>query len=1316
MKRYFNEFTNKYALSKTLMFELKPVGKTQQMLEENKVFAVDWAIQDKYKRTRPYINRLHRKFIRESLSGISFIALDEYWDKLRAVKAITRETSSSRKKVLHKALEKEEKRLRKQVVSQFDATAKDWVENKYKDIKFSKKNHNILFEKNGEKVFALLKKLYGHEDDTVIESTHVNPETGKIEKKKISIFDSWKGFSGYFEKFFKTRENFYQDDGKASAIATRVIDENLRRFCENMQDFAKIKEVVDCSVVEENFEIKLTNIFSLDFYNKCAAQTGIDIYNKVLGGQTLKSGEKLNGINELINKYRQDHKGEKLPFLKTLDRQILSGEDSDLFDEISDDEQLIETVRALLKTAEKKVTILKKLFDLFVSSNNNFDLEKVYFSKKGFEQISRKWTHETKLFEKMLYETMKSDKVSGTRYKKAEDKYEFPDFIALQYIKTTLQSLTDELKSVFWKKKFQKVVDYGDEIWKQFLQIFFNEFKELLQRKKRDNQIEDTILIGYKHSYKKLSNILNSYNFETKLTKAEKVAIKDFADELLHIYQFSKYFAVEKKRKWLTQYELDTGFYEDTDIGYRSVYYQDAYETIIKSYNKLRNYLTKKPWEDVQKWKLNFGNASLGKGWDKNKEKDNTSIILRKDGKYFLGLMEKGSPNLFTDKNKEQFSGTGYKKMVYKLLPGPSKMLPKVFFSKSKIGFFDPSEEVLKIRNYASHTKSGTPQKGYEKKEFNLSDCHVLIDFFKQSLNKHSDWKNFDFDFSETSIYKDISAFYRDVEKGGYKLIFEDVSERYIQEKNNTGELYLFQIKNKDWNEGVIGTKNLHTLYFEHLFSQENANNNFILKLNGEAEIFYRPKVSANDLGYKKDKQGKQVVNHKRYNRNQIFFHVPITLNRFSSGRPKILNRDVNEFLAHNPEVNIIGIDRGEKHIAYYSVIDQDGKILQDNEGQPVSGTLNHIVNYDRDGSPIMKQEKEIVPVLNDKSEICDYKLKAIGKMVPYTDYKLLLEYKEKKRKIQRQSWQFVEGIKDLKRGYLSQVVKKLADLAIEYNAIIVLEDLNMRFKQIRGGIERSVYQQFEKTLIDKLSFLVDKGEKDSNNAGHVLKAYQLATPIESFKKMGKQVGIIFYTTASYTSKIDPLTGWRKQIYLKSSSAKVNKETMLKFSNIVFNHGKDRFDFTYSLENMANIKNLPHKTVWTVSSCVERFRWNRELNENKGGYDHYENLTENFKKLFVDFNVDINGNIKQQIKDIDESVHKNKKFFRDFIFLFNLICQIRNTNPEEHGDKNDFILSPVEPFFDSRQNNGKLLPKNGDDNGAFNIARKGIITLNKINE
>ena len=56
--------------------------------------------------------------------------------------------------------------------------------------------------------------------------------------------------------------------------------------------------------------------------------------------------------------------------------------------------------------------------------------------------------------------------------------------------------------------------------------------------------------------------------------------------------------------------------------------------------------------------------------------------------------------------------------------------------------------------------------------------------------------------------------------------------------------------------------------------------------------------------------------------------------------------------------------------------------------------------------------------------------------------------------------------------------------------------------------MEKQVYQKFEKMLIDKLNYLVDKNK--SNELGGLLNAFQLANKFESFQKMGKQNGFIF--------------------------------------------------------------------------------------------------------------------------------------------------------------------------------------------------------------
>lgn len=164
-----------------------------------------------------------------------------------------------------------------------------------------------------------------------------------------------------------------------------------------------------------------------------------------------------------------------------------------------------------------------------------------------------------------------------------------------------------------------------------------------------------------------------------------------------------------------------------------------------------------------------------------------------------------------------------------------------------------------------------------------------------------------------------------------------------------------------------------------------------------------------------------------------MLLHVPITLNFVNQKNFKI-NDLVREYAKKN-KMNVIGIDRGEKHLLYFSLIDSEGTIKK-------MESLNVLMG------------------------------------VSYVDK--LIE-KEKKRDTERKDWKTIENIKELKEGYISQVVHKLVQLAIEHNAIIVMEDLNSGFKRLRQKIERQIYQKFELALAKKLNFVVIKGKEKSD-------------------------------------------------------------------------------------------------------------------------------------------------------------------------------------------------------------------------------------------
>lgn len=701
----------------------------------------------------------------------------------------------------------------------------------------------------------------------------------------------------------------------------------------------------------------------------------------------------------------------------------------------------------------------------------------------------------------------------------------------------------------------------------------------------------------------------------------------------------------------------------------------NALDIVTPLYNKVRNWLTRKPYS-VEKIKLNFENAQLLGGWDVNKEPDCTSVLLRKDGFYYLAIMDKKSNHAF-DSDELPCDGKCYEKIDYKLLPGANKMLPKVFFSKSRIDEFAPSKEIVEAY------KNGTHKKG---KDFNLAHCRRLIDFFKRSITKHEDWKNFPFVFSPTESYEDISGFYREVEQQGYMLSFRKVSESFINQLVDEGKLYLFKIWNKDFSEYSKGMPNMHTLYWKMLFNEQNLVDT-VYKLNGQAEVFYRkrsldmadttvhranqPLVNKNVLNKKRHSTfDYDIVKDRRYTVDKFQFHVPMTMNFKAVGRDNI-NSEVLNIIRNGGIKHIIGIDRGERHLLYLSLIDLKGNIVK-------QMTLNDIVN--------------------------EYNGNTYA-----TNYRDLLAEREGNRTEARRNWKKIENIKEIKQGYLSQVVHIISKMMVEYDAIVVLEDLNMGFMRGRQKIERSVYEQFEKMLIDKLNYYVDK-QKRIDEAGGLLHALQLTSKFESFKKLGKQSGCLFYIPAWNTSKIDPVTGFVNLFDTRYVNADKAREFFSKFDSIRYNDAKNWFEFAFDYNKFTE-KAKDTRTRWTLCTWGTRIRTFR----NPAKLNQWDNeevvLTDVFKKAFDEAGIDIHSNLKEAICTLTE-----KKHLESLMHLMKLLLQMRNsiTNSEI-----DYLLSPVADenghFYDSRTCDDTL-PKDADANGAYNIARKGLWAIRTIQE
>ena len=336
------------------------------------------------------------------------------------------------------------------------------------------------------------------------------------------------------------------------------------------------------------------------------------------------------------------------------------------------------------------------------------------------------------------------------------------------------------------------------------------------------------------------------------------------------------------------------------------------------------------------------------------------------------------------------------------------------------------------------------------------------------------------------------------------------------------------------------------------------------------------------------------------------------------------------------------------------------------------------------------------------------------------TDYHQKLEEKNVERTKARQDWQTIENIKELKEGYLSQVVHKVAQLMEKYNAILVLEDLNSGFKRGRIKVEHQVYQRFEKQLIEKLNYLVFK-DKDANAPGGLLRAYQWASKFESFERLGKQCGFIYYIPAWNTSKIDPITGFVNLLDTRYETKDISKLFFGKFDIIRYNAEKDWFEFTFDYDKFHK-RAEGTRTIWTLCSVGKRIETYRSADAQNHFDSREVDLTAEFKTLFATYNIDINGNLKQSIIEQDD-----KKFFESLYRLLRLTLQMRNSKTNSEVD---YLISPVADvrgnFYnsDAEKSRGKdaygnwvsKLPVDADANGAYNIARKGLMLIRQLKE
>ena len=1236
------ELTGLYSLTKTIGVELKPVGKTQELIEARKLIEQDDQRAEDYKIVKDIIDRYHKDFIDKCLNCVK-IKKDDLEKYVSLAENSNRDAED---------FDNIKTKMRKQITEAFR-----------KNSLFTN-----LFKKN------LIKEYL----------------PAFVSEEEKNVVNKFSKFTTYFDAFNDNRKNLYSGDAKSGTIAYRLIHENLPMFLDNIASFNAISGTgvneyfssIETEFTDTLEEKCLTEFFQIDFFNNTLTQKKIDNYNYIVGV-----------VNKAVNLYKQQHKTVRIPLLKTLHKMILSDRvtPSWLPERFESDEEMLTAIKAAYESL-KEVLVGDdddSLRNLLLNIDN-FDLEHIYIAKdSGLTSISQQIFGYYDTYTLAIKDQLQRENPATKKQR------ENPNFY-------------DERIDKLYKKEGSFSIAYLNRLVDTKEHITINEYYRLFGSYCREEgKRKDDFFKRIDGAYCAISHLF--------LGKHGEIAQSDSDIELIQKL-LDAYKGLQRFIKPLLGHGDEADKDNEFDAKLRKVW--DELDIITPLYDKVRNWLSRKIY-NPEKIKLCFeNNGKLLSGWSDNQtESDNGTqyggYIFRKKneiGEYDFYLGISTDAKLFRRDETICYEDGMYERFDYYHLK------PTTLLGKSYIGNYgEDSNAVL------SAFKNAVTKLHLEKKLVPKDNEKVPI-YLKRLKQKYANFYQILMnDVNVVDAYKsmkqhilatlaslirvpaaielaaqtdlDIDELIDEImnlpsESFGYF----PVATAAIEEANKREKkpLFLFKMSNKDLSyaakssEGLRksrGTENLHTMYLKALLGM--TQNVFSI---GSGMVFFRHKTKglaettarhkANEFIANKNKLNDKkksifaygIVKNKRFTVDKYLFKLSVKLNYSQPNNNKIdVNSEVREIISNGGIKHIIGIDRGERNLLYLSLIDLKGNIV-------MQKSLN---------------------ILKD-----DHNAKG-------TDYKGLLTEREGERQDARRNWKKIANIKDLKRGYLSQVVHIISKMLVEYNAIVVLEDLNPGFIRGRQKIERNVYEQFERMLIDKLNFYVDK-HKDANETGGLLHALQLTSEFENFKKSEHQNGCLFYIPAWNTSKIDPATGFANLFDTRYTNAVEAQKFFSKFDEIRYNEEKDRFEFEFDYDKFTQ-KAHGTRTKWTLCTYGMRLRSFKNPAKQYNWDSEVVVLTDEFKRILGKVGIDIHENLKDAICNLED-----KKDLEPLMQFMKLLLQLRNSrkNPEE-----DYILSPVADengiFYDSRSC-GDTLPKNADANGAYNIARKGLMLIEQI--
>lgn len=1281
----FNELTGLYSISKTVEMAAIPEPKTAEVFakwwenasntqNEDNLFSLDQNISLAKDRIKKILNNLHENFINYALSKKEIVELD-FFDYLEAYR--NKNTEEVEGNVCDE--------IGKHIHSCVEIFLKPYIE-KLPEKKAQKFNNFFKIKKTGEFccVFGIMEMR---------ELLECNPSLCPHDMEEAEYNASVKDMKGFWhalDTFFQNKNNYYvfNKDAQTSVI-TRIVSDLLPTYCANILTYEDRHEAYN-SMYEKlaglgiNMKIKNPRDGTYDYFK--AVDLGIFDIKNFGGTLTQKHIElyniEISKLNEVVNLYNQQFAGttgfHKLKQFVTLHKQIgckpsvvpLSIELETFYEK-----DLENPKDGKCRSLEALIQVIKDHVSVYTSEQEKysaFSLAKylegrntyigVYMNDKAIDLYLRKYTADAYSIKNKL----KSEK-KCTIYNKSKQEGEQVKWNSAVELSPLFECMDSDydfdtaFKSSVYKD-FKDVLDSSKTISSNFMALLLNEF-ETARKNARDFRLIENLAYDNQDNNAKLFQWL---------------------DFVLDVCRFVGSFNISRNKTKGTE--------PDTDL---MLFVEHILEpNWFGWYAAIDAFVSRKPQDNVKdnQLRLNFGTSSFMEGWSVGEEEQKLSCIVKKDSIYYLCVL----------KNKKLFAQDN--DLLYNNADGSAKRM------------------IIKKLNYSNITGKGYVR-DYGIKYTEEVDGKA-IEHVKQRLKK-------DYISKYPKLATIVDGIYtskKELKKATEAILSEysqiemiPVNWDYLKSQEGVG-VYIFKLYNKDFSKDSSGHKNLFTLYWEDPFT-----GNSLHRIAAYAKLFVRNaagkeqdtiihKVGSflinkrdkkgnviprkiytelynnknygyelksqqamnllkNDLVvFKKVKEGHEIIKDKRfYSGRKYTFHCPIKFNEGAEDFPRYpetvygrYDQLINSTI-ENP--TFLGIDRGEKHLVYWCLLNSDGSI-------------NDCGNFDT---------------------------------INGTNYVQLLEERSAKRKSEQKERKQRSDIKNLKKSYINLITSEVSKMSIlptvlKKNApmYIILEKLNKEMKGKRAHIEKQTYQAFELGLANKLSLFVEKNLSDG--PGSIKQPLQLVPPFKTFDDIdGKDsFGIMQYTRANYTSVTDPLTGWRQTIYIQGGkSNEILQRIIAEFDDIRFD-GKD-YAFDYTDKNTGK--------KWTLYSGCNGKPLDRFYGYVKEAEEHYTriNVVETLDTLFK--NYDKEHSLRSQLIAGVELIKKSsstRTAADELRFTIKIIQQIRNTGNDIEDD--NFLQSPVRDsdgrHFDTREAKkfeGLERIIDGDANGAYNIARKGYI-------